>query len=83
MHKLSKTFHKIFSPRGRGLGEKGFTLIELLVVVGILGALAAVVTLNVSGFIGEGECEGYCTERHNVITACTAAEAVTGKTFAD
>lgn len=53
--------------------EKGFTLIELLVVIAILGAIAGVVVLNVGGFIGRGECEGYCTERHNVQTAVIAS----------
>ena len=53
--------------------EKGFTLIELLVVIAILGAIAGVVILNVGGFIGRGECEGYCTEKHNVQTAVIAS----------
>ena len=53
-------------------GEKGFTLIELLVVVAILGAIAAVVVLNVGGFIGAGECQAYCTEKHNIQTAIIA-----------
>ncbi len=54
--------------------ESGFTLIELLVVIAILGAIAGVVILNVSSFIGQGQCEGYCTEHHNIITACYAAK---------
>jgi prepilin-type N-terminal cleavage/methylation domain-containing protein len=53
--------------------EKGFTLIELLVVIAILGAIAGVVVLNVGGFIGRGECEGYCTEKHNIQTAVIAS----------
>ena len=64
MRKFLKHFHQ---------GEKGFTLIELLVVIAILGALAGIVLLNISSFIGKGKCEGYCTEKHNVVTACVAA----------
>ncbi|UCH51707.1 MAG: type II secretion system protein [Chloroflexota bacterium] len=52
--------------------QKGFTLIELLVVIGILAALAGVVTLAVSQFIGEGECQACITDRHNVQTAVVA-----------
>jgi len=72
MKKLTKVFHKIFSPGGKGLGEGGFTLIELLVVVAILGVLAAVVTLNVGKFIGQGQTEAAATELHNVQTAVVA-----------
>ena len=74
MTKLSKTFHRIFSPSKRH-GEKGFTLIELLVVVGILGVLAGVVTLSVGQFIGTGATEADITELHNIQTAVTAFQA--------
>ena len=64
--------------------EKGFTLIELLVVIAILGAIAGVVVLNVTGFIGKGVCEGFCTEKHNIVTACVAdvASGGTGSGYA-
>lgn len=52
--------------------EKGFTLIELLVVIGILAALAGVVTLGVTQFIGRGCDEAAATELHNVQTAVAA-----------
>jgi prepilin-type N-terminal cleavage/methylation domain-containing protein len=52
--------------------QKGFTLIELLVVIGILAALAGVVTLAVQNFIGKGVCQACLTEQHNVQTAVVA-----------
>jgi prepilin-type N-terminal cleavage/methylation domain-containing protein len=72
MRSLTKILHRIFSPSGNGLGEKGFTLIELLVVIGILAALAGVVTLAVTQFIGRGESEACETDWHNVQTAAAA-----------
>jgi len=39
------------------------------VVVGILGVLAAVVTLSVGNFIGTGKTQAAATELHNVQTA--------------
>ena len=59
-------------------GEKGFTLIELLVVIAILGAIAAVVVLNVGGFIGEGVTQAQEVELHNVQTAVIASMAAAG-----
>jgi prepilin-type N-terminal cleavage/methylation domain-containing protein len=65
--KLVKVIERIYSG-----GEKGFTLIELLVVIGILAALAGVVTLGVTQFIGRGCTEAASTELHNVQTAVAA-----------
>jgi prepilin-type N-terminal cleavage/methylation domain-containing protein len=64
MQKLVKAIRRVY----RG-GEKGFTLIELLVVIGILAALAGVVTLGVTQFIGKGKTESCQTDYHNVQTA--------------
>jgi prepilin-type N-terminal cleavage/methylation domain-containing protein len=67
MRKLVRTLRKAFR-----YGEAGFTLIELLVVIGILAALAGVVTLAVTQFIGRGNNEANCTELHNIQTAAAA-----------
>jgi prepilin-type N-terminal cleavage/methylation domain-containing protein len=67
MKKLVKAMRMVY----RG-GEKGFTLIELLVVIGILAALAGVVTLGVTQFIGRGQTEACQTDYHNVQTAVAA-----------
>jgi prepilin-type N-terminal cleavage/methylation domain-containing protein len=69
MRKLVKAVHKIYSGR---MGEGGFTLIELLVVIGILAALAGVVTLAVGRFIGAGKVQAHLTDKHNVQTAIVA-----------
>lgn len=53
-------------------GQGGFTLIELLIVILILGVIAAVVVLNVSGFLGRGEKEALCTEGDTVQAAVVA-----------
>jgi prepilin-type N-terminal cleavage/methylation domain-containing protein len=75
MSKLMKAIRKIHSGR---IGEGGFTLIELLVVIGILAALAGVVTLAVGRFIGAGTCQACLTDRHNVQTAVVAFMAQNG-----
>jgi prepilin-type N-terminal cleavage/methylation domain-containing protein len=69
MRKLLKAIGKVYSGR---MGEGGFTLIELLVVIGILAALAGVVTLAVGRFIGAGSAQAHLTDQHNVQTAIVA-----------
>ena len=67
---MPKTKYPIFKCMHRG--EKGFTLIELLVVIAILGIIAAVVALNIGGFMGQGKEEAANTEAHQVQTAIIA-----------
>ena len=67
---MPKTKYPIFKCLHRG--EKGFTLIELLVVIAILGIIAAVVVLNIGGFMGQGKEEAANTEAHQVQTAVVA-----------
>jgi len=75
---MTKTKYPIFKCLHRG--EKGFTLIELLVVIAILGIIAAVVALNISGFMGQGKEEAANTESHQVQTAVVAYLAAGGNT---
>jgi len=78
MQKLVKAIRRVY----RG-GEKGFTLIELLVVIGILAALAGVVTLGVTQFIGRGCTEAAKTELHNIQTAVSACMVDNAATLCD
>jgi len=71
MRKLGRQFH---------YGENGFTLIELLVVIVILGIVAAIVALNIAGFLGQGTEEAANTEAHQVQTAVIAYLAAGGNT---
>lgn len=67
---MPKTKYPIFKCLHRG--QKGFTLIEMLIVIAILGVIAAVVVLNVGGFLGMGEKEAFCTEGDTVQAAAMA-----------
>jgi prepilin-type N-terminal cleavage/methylation domain-containing protein len=59
--------------RNRALkSSSGFTLIELLIVISILGVLAAVVVLNVIGFMSSGRVEAKAVELKQVHTATGA-----------
>jgi prepilin-type N-terminal cleavage/methylation domain-containing protein len=60
---------------------RGFTLIELLVIISILGVMGAVVTLNVTRFIGAGADEALAYEREHVYTAA-GCYLVSGNTLA-
>lgn len=64
-------------------GEWGFTLIELLVVISILAALAGVVTIAVTRFIGRGEEQACATDLHNVQTVTAAYRWEEGSCPAD
>ena len=57
--------------------DKGFTLIELLIVIIILGVLAAIVVLSVSGITDKGATNA-C--KASVETIDTAAEALIANT---
>ena len=52
--------------------QGGFTLIEILVVLLILGVIAAIVMLGLSGFLGSGKEESANTEAHQVQSAVIA-----------
>jgi len=75
---MPKVKYPIFKGLRRGQG--GFTLIELLIVIAILGVIAAVVLLNVGGFMGAGKEEAANTEAHQVQTAVIAWMVANNKT---
>lgn len=64
-----------------GKGQDGFTLIELLIVIVVLGIIAAVVVLNIGGFLGTGNLEAANTEADTVRTAVMANMADNGGTY--
>ena len=67
---MKRLVHKI------GQDSKGFTLVELLVTICILATLTAVVLLNVTGVIGEGETEAAQAE---LVTVQTAMDTMMAK----
>ncbi|MBN1152286.1 MAG: type II secretion system protein [Dehalococcoidia bacterium] len=58
--------------------SSGFTLIEILVVVALLGIIAAIVLLNITGFMGSGSVESANVEAHQVQTAVIAYMEASG-----
>lgn len=52
--------------------DKGFTLIELLVVVTIIGILAAIVSVSVTGFTGKASVQAHKTAIQSVQAAVDA-----------
>jgi prepilin-type N-terminal cleavage/methylation domain-containing protein len=65
--------------------QRGFTLVELLVVMLILGALASVVVLAITSFMGKGTAEVANTEVHNACVAisCCMVDAGVNRLDAD
>jgi type IV pilus assembly protein PilA len=61
--------------------ETGFTLIELLIVIAVLGILAAVIILNISGFIFSGKVAAANSEVLSIRTAIRAYQAENSVTY--
>lgn len=58
--------------------DRGFTLIELLIVIVILGVLATVVVLSVTGIRDDADDSGCLAERRTVLSGVEAYFVVTG-----
>ena len=48
--------------------QKGFTIIELVVVIAIIAILAAIVLVNVAGYINKGKDASIKADMHTLIT---------------
>ncbi len=67
---LSRAIHAIAHMRLGG--NSGFSLIEVLVVIAVLGIVAAIVIMNITGFAGRSAVNAANTEAHQVQTAVIA-----------
>jgi prepilin-type N-terminal cleavage/methylation domain-containing protein len=53
--------------------QKGFTIIELVVVIAIIAILAAIVLINVAGYINKGKDAAIKSDMHTLITDAISA----------
>ena len=63
--------------------SKGFTLVELLVTVVLLGVVATIVVVNMTGISKQGQDREYEAFRQAVISAATAYSASNDDVFAN
>lgn len=64
------------------MNKKGFTIIELVVVIAIIAVLAAIVLINVAGYINKGKDATIKANMHTVQTTVIATNSQNGGTWA-